>query len=115
MSKTYTADEIVEALRTWCGVDDSPEAAEWLSATLRRMNGWIGRGDGIAVYTNEDLGHSQLGDKRFVSFGSPAAQLETDTPPAVLPDGIGGGINWRYTLTGTYREGELSCDQGADN
>ena len=37
------------------------------------------------------------------SFGSPAAQLETDHPPQTLPD-IGGAINWRYQLIGTYRE-----------
>ena len=69
------------------------------------VNRWLQRGDGIAVYENHDLGHPELGHRQFVSFGSPAAQLETDTPPEGLPD-IGGRINWRYRLVGVYR-GEL--------
>lgn len=103
MTKALTATDIIEALRTWGGVDESVQGAAWLAATIGQMNTWLARGDGIAVYTNEDLGHPGLGDKRFMSYGSVAAQLETDAPPSVLPDGLGGGVNWRYTLTGTYR------------
>lgn len=68
-------------------------------ATIQR---WLARGDGIAVYRNAELGHRDLGHAQFVSFGSPAAQLETDTPPQRLPD-IGHAINWRYQLDGVYR------------
>jgi hypothetical protein len=63
---------------------------------------WLARGDGIAVYRNEDLGHPEIGHLQFLSFGSHEAQLETDTPPERLPD-IGSRINWRYRLAGTYR------------
>lgn len=63
---------------------------------------WLNRGDGIAVYENHDLGHPELGHRKFMSYGSSAAQLETDTPPERLPD-IGGAINWRYQLVGVYR------------
>lgn len=63
---------------------------------------WLGRGDGIAVYENQELGHPELGHKQFVSYGSSAAQLETDEPPTILPD-IGGRINWRYCLVATCR------------
>ena len=63
---------------------------------------WLHRGDGIAVYENAELGHPEGGHKQFVSFGSSAAQLEVDEPPARLPD-IGSKINWRYRLVGTHR------------
>lgn len=63
---------------------------------------WLERGDGVAVYRNMDLGHPDVGHVQAVSFGSPDAQLETDEPPKILPD-IGGAINWRYHLVGTYR------------
>ena len=69
---------------------------------LDKLNRWLERGDGVAVYMNIELGHPQLGHKQFVSFGSPDAQLEMDEPPERLPD-IGNHINWRYYLQGTYR------------
>ncbi len=102
MTREFTAPEIVTTLRKWGGIDDSPEAVAWLDAVLNQMNGWLRRGDGIAVYENQDLGHPELGDKRFTSYGSSAAQLETFTPPTILPDGVGGTVNWRYTLVGVY-------------
>lgn len=107
MTTDITAQTLMAQLTEWGGVDGTPEAAAWLAATVDTMNVWLARGDGIAVYTNEDMGHPELGDKRFVSYGSPAAQLETDTPPVQLPDGIGGSVNWRYRLTGTYRSTHL--------
>lgn len=71
------------------------------------VNKWLARGDGIAVYRNHDLGDRlMLGHTQFVSFGSPAAQLETATPPERLPD-IGRAINWRYRLEGIYTGGAL--------
>ena len=82
-------------------VDDGmgPAAAKNAKA---KMDGWLKRGDGVAVYEDSDLGSPNLGHRKYVSFGSEAAQLETDDPPTRLPD-IGGSINWRYTLIGTVR------------
>lgn len=102
MAKELTAGETLSMLREWGNLDDSPEAQEWLSNTVEKMNVWLLRGDGIAVYENQDLGHPEIGDKQFASYGSPAAQLEVETPPERMPD-IGGRINWRYTLFGTYK------------
>ncbi len=102
-----TAQDVVTSLRKWGGVDDTPESVAWLNNVVDQMNTWLGRGDGIAVFENQDMGHPDLGDRRFVSFGSPAAQLETDTPPDRLPDGVGGTVNWRYGLVGTYRGAPL--------
>jgi hypothetical protein len=70
------------------------------------VNRWLQRGDGLAVYENHDLGHPDLGHRQFASFGSAAAQLETQAPPDRLPD-IGQRINWRYVLVGVYRGGVL--------
>lgn len=98
-----TAKDVTAQLVAWGGVDGTPDAMAWLEQTLAQMNRWLDRGDGIAVYTNQDMGHPDLGDKRFVSYGSPDAQLDTDEPPTTLPDGLGGTVNWRYGLTGVYR------------
>ncbi len=69
---------------------------------ITTINRWLARGDGIAVYRNEDLSSRQCGHRQFVSFGSTDAQIETNHPPIKLPD-IGNAINWRYCLVGTYR------------
>ena len=66
------------------------------------VNKWLARGDGVAVYENVDFGHPHQGDIKLVSFGSPEAQIETVDAPTRLPD-IGGDINWRYQLAGTYQ------------
>lgn len=71
--------------------------------TLETVNRWLARGDGIAVYENQDMGHPELGHRQFLSYGSSDAQLETNEPPIRLPD-IGGAINWRYQLIGVYRK-----------
>lgn len=71
------------------------------------MKRWLARGDGIAVYENHDMGHPELGHRQLVSYGSPAATLETDTPPERLPD-FPATINWRYSLIGVYRQPTLS-------
>lgn len=61
---------------------------------------WLDRGDGIAVYQNAEMGHSNCGHRKFCSFGSKQAQLENcDFPPQRMPD-IGDQINWRYILVG---------------
>ncbi len=81
----------------------SEEYEDQAPEVIMLVERWITRGDGAAVYQNHDLGHPQLGMPKIVSFGSPAAQLETDTPPDRLPD-IGNQISWRFTLVATYRE-----------
>lgn len=86
-AKQLTQAELIAAL----------DRSHW--ATVNR---WLERGDGVAVYRNEDLGSRMLGHRQFLSFGSPQAQLEGDVPPQRLPD-IGTAINWRYQLEGTYR------------
>ena len=75
--------------------DQAPEVMELVGR-------WLARGDGAAVYENHDLSSRSVGEPRIVSYGSLAAQLETAEPPATLPD-IGGAINWRFQLIGTYR------------
>lgn len=70
-------------------------------ATEAQVGVWLARGDGIAVYENQDLGHPDLGHRQFASFGSPEAMFP-DAPPERLPD-FPGQINWRYSLVGTYQ------------
>lgn len=76
------------------------------------VNRWLERGDGVAIYENHALDSAGLGDKQFVSFGSPAAQLEVDEPPAHMPD-IGNKINWRYSLIGTYKGEPIRNTEGS--
>ena len=90
--KTFTKDEIREVL----------DKEHW-----PLVNRWLARGDGVAVYENQALDSANVGHKKFVSFGSVTAQLETPEPPARLPD-IGPQINWAYGLVGTYKGEELS-------
>ena len=76
----------------------------WFTVTaVPRVNIWLARGDGIAFYVNSDLGSPDVGDVRMISFGSADAQIESNDVPQTLPDGIGGSVNWRYQLEGTYR------------
>lgn len=94
MPKTYTRDEITGYI--------TREFGTYAREATPKVNVWLARGDGIAVYVDHDLSHPQMGTTKMYSYGSPAAQLETDDPPVRLPD-IGGAINWRYQLEGTYR------------
>jgi len=64
---------------------------------------WFDRGDGCAVYENQDLCSRDLGHQQFVSYGSPSAQLETPEPPVQMPD-IGRSINWRYRLVAVCKD-----------
>ena len=82
-------------------MEESGGNEEWAASVAIQVAGWVQRGDGAAVYRNEDLGHPGLGERKIVSFGSPAAQIETLQPPEQLPD-IGGAINWRYRLESFY-------------
>ena len=77
-----------------------PDIREGASRTI---SVWLDRGDGCAVYQNEAFDHSNFGHRKFVSYGSPAAQLEVDEPPTRLPD-IGGQINWAYQLNAICKE-----------
>jgi hypothetical protein len=67
-----------------------------------RVNQWLARGDGVAVYENVELGHPDAGHRQYVSFGSSEAQIPGDELPERMPD-IGGAINWRYRFVGAYR------------
>ena len=91
--KTYTREEL----------DDLLSQQDLLNSATETIERWLARGDGVAVYRNHELGHPNLGHVQIVSYGSAAAQLETDSPPTTLPD-IGPQINWRYQLEGVYRE-----------
>jgi hypothetical protein len=79
------------------------------ASSVQILNRWLERGDGVAIYENQALDSSDLGHKQFISFGSPAAQIEDVEPPQRLPD-IGNKINWRYSLIATYRR---RADRGA--
>ena len=62
---------------------------------------WLDRGDGVAVYVNQDFGSFHAGHRQFVSYGGPSAQIiltgDEKGPPTRMPD-IGGSINWAYQL-----------------
>jgi len=89
-------------------VDDLAEELSKLGA-LDQVNGWLSRGDGVAVYEAMAFDRSDFGARKYVSFGSKEAQLETNEPPARLPD-IGAEINWQYKLVGYHRGKPLSVD-----
>jgi hypothetical protein len=93
--KQFTADEVWEILGEFEG---GP------TVIINTINGWLERGDGVAVYRNQDLGHPDVGHLKLMSYGSVLAQIESDEPPTTLPD-IGNAINWRYQLEGVYRSG----------
>lgn len=96
---------------------DADEVGAWHDQVVGLLTRAIGRGDGVAVYVNEDLGHPNIGQWQIMSYGGPDAQLETredwgegdlrrnndyfvhgqDVLRRTLPD-IGGRINWRYQL-----------------
>lgn len=93
MTKQFTAEELSAYIARQYG---------WQApAAVMKANTWLARGDGVAVYENEDMGSQGVGECKLVSYGSTTAQLETPEPPVRLPD-IGGTINWRYQLHGTY-------------
>ena len=97
MPNVFTRDEMRKLLESDC----------W-----PQVDRWLMRGDGIAVYENADLSSFSVGERKFVSFGSPAAQIESDVCPDRLPD-IGGQINWRYRFIGSYRGENLAEDPHA--
>lgn len=99
--------DLLAALAQTTTADTVENSNRYLLDATILVNRWIARGDGVALYRNEDLGHPDLGHTQILSFGSPQAQLEVenaDELPDRLPD-IGTRINWRYWLVGYY-EGE---------
>lgn len=72
---------------------------------LRKVNRWLARGDGAAVYQNAVFDSIDFGELRVLSFGSSQSQLpqsQFPQPPVTLPD-FPDQINWRFQLAGTYR------------
>lgn len=71
----------------------------WLGAdrAKNQIRNWLRRGDKAAIYQNMDLASSRSGHIKIVSYGSPAAQIETDAPPVRLPD-TEKEANWAYQL-----------------
>jgi hypothetical protein len=99
MTKQFTEAEFVAFVQLNWGDDTA--------SVLAQVGRWIARGDGAAVYTNNDLGHPDVGMPKIMSYGSPQAMLETDEPPDRMPD-TNVEINWRYGLMGTYRTDKSS-------
>ena len=69
------------------------------------VEGWLSRGDGVAVYEHSAFDSALRGHRKFVSYGSDKSQLGPDhcaegRPPQRLPD-IGEQINWAYQLVAT--------------
>lgn len=72
----------------------------WAAEALASMQRWQARGDSVLVYINEEFGHPEMGQAKYVSYGSENALIERTQypePPAILPDVLG-QINWRYVL-----------------
>ncbi len=112
----WTLDDLTVEARKRIDTTDKTEV-QWVDDLLQLATKAHARGDGVAVYVNQDLGHPDIGQWQVVSYGSEASQLETRNSPAgraeaeplryfkheddvlwtTLPD-IGGRINWRYQL-----------------
>lgn len=93
----------------WTGAADpddlTPAEATIVTSTMAQIDGWLARGDGVAVYRCQALDRRQLGDTIFVSYGSEDAQLgDVEHPPAICPD-IGHQLYglWGYCLEAWHR------------
>ena len=62
---------------------------------------WLDRGDAVGVFTNQDLGHPELGHMLFIPL-DPGEQLKLEPGKAHAPDGRH-GLGWRYLLTSVER------------
>lgn len=89
----------MSATETWTEAELFAAFDESCHPVLRR---WLARGDGAAVFENVDVGHPDSGHLKALSYGSPLAQLEVDSPPEQMPD-VGRDINWRYRLKAMCR------------
>jgi hypothetical protein len=56
---------------------------------------WLDDGRSVACYQNHDMGHSEIGHRKFMSYGTSDSTFRD--PPDILPDTD--EINWRYVLT----------------
>lgn len=102
MVKTLTADEVRDVIVAQYDL----ASFKGVSYITDVINAWLRRGDGVAVYENNDLGHPEVGMKVLLSYGSLASQLNVATPPEQCPDITGHPqlfIAWRYRLVGVYR------------
>lgn len=107
-------DEVRALVVEWTGASD-PEnltghETSIVDSTMETIGKWIERGDGVAIYQCQALDRSQLGDRTFLSFGSPNAMLEVESAsdlPSIAPN-IGSNLFnlWGYCLEGYYRSGE---------
>lgn len=95
--KQMTFEEFEAMLRS------GEKTAEESEAMLSQVRKWVERGAGVAVYVNQALDSSRLGDAKYLSFGDDEAALPPDKcldrgfPPQRLPD-FGAEINWAYQL-----------------
>lgn len=72
------------------------------------VNRWLARGDGVACYSNHAFDSGMFGHRIFLSYGSPAAQIETALPPDACPvQGHGMSTAWMYRL-------ESRCPKGSE-
>jgi len=71
--------------------------------THHLLERWWDRGDGVAVYQNMALDSAQAGRLVCFSYGSKAAQIETEEPPKMMPDTGAISTPWAYTLQGVVK------------
>lgn len=70
---------------------------------IREIARWLARGDGIAVYRNNDSHSDLVGSRQFVGFGSRHSKIKDRTPPRQMPNFPGLPSNWQYQLEGFTR------------
>lgn len=66
---------------------------------LAKLQDFLKAGHFIGVYENQDLGHPELGHKKFWAGGNGFTVPSPDRFPKCLPD-TQTEINWRYWLQG---------------
>jgi hypothetical protein len=109
----HTDESFTTFIEEWWAEHNDDHGMLYISVTAP-VTRWLARGDGVAIYQNAELGHPEMGDIQIVSYGSPEAMLEVEEPPQTLPD-IGGKINFRYQLAGTYRSQRAVCPGRRDD
>lgn len=112
----YGKDEVSALLRNYIlgekpTEEDKAKYIGSLRDVIAKINVWLARGDKLAVYENHDFGSRDMGQRKFVSYGSPQTLLEVPEAPPILPD-TGTQINWRYALIGTYDGDPLEMPNG---
>ncbi len=89
--KQFDADEFRAYVKELWGPSAAPHV-------IAQVHTWITAGDGVAIYTNREIGNPEMGYPQLLRYGPGATFKE---PPERLPD-TATEINWRYVLTGTY-------------